>query len=47
MNNFSSYTDEALLSYNTAVTKLWLAGDDSFIPNVKASGAEMTARKLW
>lgn len=44
---FASYTNEALSAYNTAVTRLWLAGDDAYRGDVMASGAEMTARGMW
>lgn len=44
---FTSYTDSALMAYNTAVTRLWLAGDESYRNDVQASGAEMTVRGIW
>lgn len=44
---FYSYTNLALSDYNTAVTKLWLAGDESYRDDVQASGTEMTARGMW
>lgn len=44
---FTSYTNQALAAYNTAVTRLWLAGDESYRNDVQASGAEMTSRGMW